>query len=56
VTTYAEIAAWSEADLDAIDARLGAFAGRPRRDNWVEQCRFLSIDDRAGYEGKFGKL
>lgn len=56
VTTYAEIAAWSDADLDAIDARLGAFAGRPRRDNWVEQCRFLSADDTAGYEGKFGKL
>jgi len=56
VTRYAQIAAWSEADLAAIDAQLGPFAGRPGRDNWIEQCRFLSSGDIAGYEAKFGKL
>lgn len=56
VTRYAQIASWSDADLDAIDAQLGAFAGRPRRDSWVEQARLLSSGDTADYEAKFGKL
>lgn len=56
ISTYAQIAALSEADLDALDAKLGAFAGRPRKDNWVEQARFLAEGDVAGFEGKFGKV
>lgn len=56
VNTFAEIAAWSDADIDRIDAQLGAFSGRIRRDNWVEQCKFLAAGDTAGFEGKFGKL
>ncbi len=56
ITRYAQIAAWSEADVDRIDGQLGAFAGRIRRDNWIEQCRYLSAGDAAGFEGKFGKL
>ncbi|MDE2595824.1 MAG: hypothetical protein KGL44_02990 [Sphingomonadales bacterium] len=56
ITTYAQIAALTDSDLDALDAKLGAFAGRPRRDNWVEQAEFLAASDTAGFEGKFGKL
>lgn len=56
VTRYAQIAAWTDADLDALDAKLGAFAGRPRRDSWVEQAQLLSGGDTAAYEAKFGKL
>jgi len=56
VTSYAQIAAMTDADLDALDAKLGTFAGRPRRDNWVEQCKLLGAGDTAGYEAKFGKL
>lgn len=56
LSTYAQIAALSEADLDALDARLGTFAGRPRRDSWVAQARFLAAGDTAGFEGQFGKL
>ncbi len=56
ITSYAQIAALSEADLDALDAKLGTFAGRPRRDNWVEQAKFLAAGDTAGFEGQFGKL
>ncbi|EGD57825.1 hypothetical protein Y88_3151 [Novosphingobium nitrogenifigens DSM 19370] len=56
VTSYAQIAAWTEADLAAIDARLGAFAGRPLRDNWIEQARLLTSGDTGAYEAKFGKL
>ncbi len=56
VSTFAQIAAWSEADIDRIDAQLGVFAGRIRRDNWVDQCKFLAAGDTAGFEGAFGKL
>lgn len=56
VTRYAQVAAWTEADIARIDAQLGAFAGRIRRDNWVEQAKFLAEGDKAGFEGKFGKL
>lgn len=56
ITTYAQIAALDDAALDALDAKLGAFAGRPRRDSWVEQAKFLAAGDTAGFEGQFGKL
>ncbi|WP_420381984.1 hypothetical protein [Novosphingobium sp.] len=56
VTSYAQIAGWSEADLAAIDAQLGVFAGRPKRDAWVEQAVLLAGSDTAAYEAKFGKL
>jgi predicted flap endonuclease-1-like 5' DNA nuclease len=56
VTRFEQIAAWTEADIVAIDAKLGAFAGRPARDAWVEQARLLVSGDAAAYEAKFGKL
>ena len=56
VVSYAQIAGWSEADIAAVDAQLGSFAGRATRDNWVEQAGFLARGDHAGYEAKFGKL
>lgn len=56
VTGFAQIAAWDEAEIDRIDAQLGAFSGRIRRDNWVEQARLLQGGDVAAYEAKFGKL
>lgn len=56
VVSFAQIAAWSDADLAGIDAQLGTFAGRPVRDNWIEQAGFLATGDVAGYEAKFGKL
>ncbi len=56
VTSFAQVAAWDDADIDRIDAQLGAFAGRIRRDNWIEQARLLAEADTAAYEAKFGKL
>lgn len=56
VTRFAQIAEWTEADIDRIDGQLGTFAGRVRRDSWVEQAKFLAAGDVAGFEGKFGKL
>lgn len=54
VTTFAEIAGWSEDDIDQIDAQLGNFAGRIRRDGWIEQARYLAAGDIAGFEARFG--
>ena len=56
ITTYSQIAAWTEADIDRIDAQLGSFAGRIRRDSWVEQAKFLAAGDTAGFEAKFGRI
>ncbi len=56
ITTYAQIAALTETDLAELDGKLGAFAGRPKRDSWVEQAKFLAAGDVAGFEGQFGKL
>lgn len=54
VTRFAQIAAWSEADIDRIDAQLGRFQGRIRRENWVEQARLLAAGDTEGFTRKFG--
>lgn len=56
VTRYRQIAAWSDDDLTRIDDQLGAFKGRPRRDNWIEQAKLLESGDTGAYEAKFGKL
>lgn len=56
VTELSQIAAWGDADIDRIDGQLGRFAGRIRRDNWVEQARLLGAEDMAGYEEKFGRI
>lgn len=56
VTSFAQIAAWDDAEIDRVDAQLGRFQGRIRRDNWPEQAKHLAAGDTAGYEAKFGKL
>lgn len=56
VTRYAQIANWSEADIAAIDTKLGNFKGRPVRDQWVDQAKYLAAGDIAGFEAKYGRL
>jgi predicted flap endonuclease-1-like 5' DNA nuclease len=41
ITTYRQIARWSERDIDEHDAKLPEFSGRIRRDGWVTQARAL---------------
>ncbi len=41
ITTYRQIARWSERDIEEIDAKLLEFPGRIRRDAWVTQAREL---------------
>ncbi len=46
VNTYREIAAWTEADIERIeaDALSGRFAGRISRDGWIDQARWLHAE------------
>lgn len=56
VTSIETLAARSDAELAALDAELGPFAGRIARDRWGEQARLLAARDVAGFEARFGKL
>ena len=48
ITTYRQIAWWTDRDIDEIDARLAEFPGRIRRDGWVTQAREL-------HQSKYGQ-
>jgi predicted flap endonuclease-1-like 5' DNA nuclease len=56
VTRFDQIASWNDADVNAIDAQMGAFKGRIRRDRWVDQAKLLAGGDTAAFETEFGKL
>ena len=56
VTTFAQIAAWDDAEIDRVDAQMGRFQGRIRRDDWVGQAAMLATGDEAGFADRFGKL
>lgn len=56
VTSFQQVANWSAADITEVDAKLGNFAGRITRDNWVDQAKLLSSGDFAGFEKKYGAL
>ena len=55
ISTYAQIAAWDDAEIERIDALLGRFQGRIRRDSWVDQAKLLSAGDETGFVQKFGQ-
>ncbi len=55
VSTVAQIAAWSDADIERVDSQLGKFTGRIRRDQWVEQAKLIEAGDSSAYQAKFGK-
>jgi predicted flap endonuclease-1-like 5' DNA nuclease len=48
ITTFRQIARWSERDVAEFDARLPEFPGRIQRDQWVTQARAL-------HESKYGQ-
>jgi predicted flap endonuclease-1-like 5' DNA nuclease len=47
VTTFRQIARWTERDIAEFDAKLPEFPGRIQRDQWVTQARAL-------HESKYG--
>jgi predicted flap endonuclease-1-like 5' DNA nuclease len=53
---FEQIAKLTPAEVERIDAQLGAFRGRIARDRIVEQADYLARNDVEGFEQKFGKL
>jgi large subunit ribosomal protein L21 len=43
VTSFAQIAAWTEADVAAMDEKL-SFKGRIEREGWIEQAKTLAAE------------
>lgn len=56
VSRFADVADWDDAAIDRIDAQLGRFQGRIRRDDWVGQARLLAAGDEGGFADKYGRL
>ncbi len=56
VTRFDQIAGLDAKAVAALDAKLGTFAGRITRDNFVDQAALLAKGDVAGFETKYGKL
>lgn len=56
ITTTDQLAGLSPAQVAALDAQMGSFAGRITRDRWIEQAQLLSAGDKAAFEAAFGKL
>lgn len=54
ITTFEQIASWSDADIERVDAGLGRFQGRITRDKWVEQAKLLAAGDESGFSATFG--
>ena len=56
IIRYDQLASLSPAQIAALDARMGPFAGRVVKDRLVEQASYLARGDRAGFEATFGNL
>lgn len=56
ITSFDQVANWTATDIAEVDAKLGTFAGRIRRDNWTDQAKLLLVGDVAGFEKKYGAL
>ncbi|CDX30825.1 conserved hypothetical protein [Mesorhizobium sp. ORS 3359] len=52
VTTYAQIAAWTDADVKRIEEVLN-FDGRIAREKWIEQAKLLAAGDEAEFAKQF---
>jgi predicted flap endonuclease-1-like 5' DNA nuclease len=55
VTSFAQIAAWSDADVTQIDEQLGRFKGRITRDQWIAQAKLLAAGDESTFAAQFGR-
>lgn len=56
ITRYEQLASLDDAELAALEDRLGTFKGRLTRDRVVEQARLLASGDREEFEARFGRL
>ena len=55
ITSFEQIAAWSDDDVTRVDATLGRFAGRITRDKWIDQAKLLTTGEDTEFSNKFGK-
>jgi predicted flap endonuclease-1-like 5' DNA nuclease len=53
---FEQLANLSDEEVARIDAELGPFRGRLKRDRIVDQARYLARNDQDGFEQAFGKL
>lgn len=56
LTRFDQIASLSPGQVEVLDAELGAFRGRLKRDRIVEQAHYLARGDLDGYSHRFGAL
>ena len=56
IIRFDQLARLSDAEVERIDATLGAFRGRLTRDKVVVQADYLARGDIDGFEQRFGKL
>ena len=56
ISRFDQIAKLTDSEVERLDADLGAFRGRLRRDRVVEQANYLARGDIDGFEQRFGKL
>jgi predicted flap endonuclease-1-like 5' DNA nuclease len=52
ITTFAQIAAWTAADIKEVEEYL-RFGNRIERERWVEQAKLLAAGDEAGFARRF---
>lgn len=55
-TRFEQLAHLTDEEIDRLDAELGPFRGRIRRDRVAEQAAYLARGDEDGFEQNFGKL
>ena len=56
IIRFDQLARLSDTDIESLDAQLGPFAGRLRRDQIPLQAEYLARGDQDGFEQRFGKL
>lgn len=54
ITRFDQIAAWGAAEIERVDAHLGAFRGRIDRDHWVDQAKLLASGAMEEWNRRFG--
>jgi len=52
---FDQIASWTDAEIDWVDARLEGFKGRIRRDNWVAQAAELARGGETEFSARVKK-
>jgi len=52
---FDQIAAWSEAELDWVDANLEGFKGRASRDGWIAQAKVLAAGGETEFSSRVTK-